>query len=249
MDVRTFATASEANAAALAELTREVRTQQEPVICFATGSTYAPIYAAIDAAVATGALELQKVIATHLDEYLEHEPETENGMVHEIVTRCPPLARLLARGRFWAVPSSGDPQLLRGHEARLATIGGISLVFLGIGRNGHIAFNEPGTPFEVGFHRTKLAETTREDARSRFAPKEPPREAVTAGLRTILGARRIVLVATGAGKAQAVRAMLEGPVTVSCPASALRQHGAVTVLLDAAAASALSLARREAHGS
>ena len=253
MDVRIFETVGEAHAAALAELVNEVGTVPAPLVCFATGSTFAAFYPAIAAAVAAGRLDLGRAIVTHLDEYLDHAPTSPHGMVHEIVSGCPPLAALLERGRFWPVPNSGAAAELRAHEARLSAAGEIGLMFLGIGRNGHIAFNEPGTAFELGFHRTALATTTREDSRPRFAPAEPPHEAVTAGPKTILRARRIVLVATGARKAQAIRAMLEGPIEIGCPASVLRLHERVTVLLDRAAASALPVpgnqqSRGAAHG-
>ena len=126
-----------------------------------------------------------------------------------------------------------------GHQQRLQRAGGVKLQLLGIGRNGHLAFNEPGTSFDTGFHVTKLAETTRDDARARFAPEEPPHDAVTSGLATIHAAERLVLCAFGAAKREAVRAMLRGEVTEACPASMVRRHGNVLVLLDPAAAAGL----------
>ena len=117
--------------------------------------------------------------------------------------------------------------------------GGVKLQFLGIGRNGHVAFNEPGAPIDSGFHVTTLAESTRRDAAPTFVPDEPPRRAVTAGLQSILGAERIVLCAFGSDKADAVRAMLHDESSERCPASALRDHPNALVLLDPAAASSL----------
>lgn len=212
---------------------------EHPVVSFATGNTFQGMFARVTAAVAGGRLSLLTMLGTHLDEYLGFDGERGGGMLHELVTACPPLAAALAEGRFWPVPASGLDAALAAHERRIAAHGGIALQFLGLGRNGHIAFNEPGTSFDLGFHRTRLAATTREDARARFVPFEPPTEAITAGPRTILAARRIVLAATGAAKAAAVRDMLEGPIDVACPASCLRRHGDVTVLLDGAAASGL----------
>jgi glucosamine-6-phosphate deaminase len=125
------------------------------------------------------------------------------------------------------------------HAERLQLAGGVALQFVGIGRNAHLAFNEPGTPFDVGFHTATLSAATRDDARARFAPDEPPRRAVTSGLATILAARRIVLCAFGAAKAPAVQSMLHGEVSPACPASVLRRHGNVLVVLDRAAAAGL----------
>jgi len=128
---------------------------------------------------------------------------------------------------------------MRAHEQRLQRAGGVRLQFLGIGRNGHVAFNEPGTPFELDFHLTTLAATTRDDARARFAPDEPPRQAVTSGLATIAASQRLVLCAFGKAKADAVRAMLKGEVCPACPATALRAHRNLLVLLDREAAGGL----------
>jgi glucosamine-6-phosphate deaminase len=209
------------------------------LVSFATGRTFAPFFTRLARQVAGDEVGFSRARVTHLDEYLSFRPDQPGGMVHEILQSCPPLRPLLDTPRFVPVPSDGTPASLRAHEARLASLGGVDLQFLGIGRNGHLAFNEPGTPFDLGFHRCALADTTREDARARFAPAEPPREAVTAGPKNILAAARVVLVATGAHKARAVRAMLEGPVGPECPASLVRLHPDATVILDAAAGSLL----------
>ncbi|MBU6216007.1 MAG: glucosamine-6-phosphate deaminase [Acidobacteria bacterium] len=118
---------------------------------------------------------------------------------------------------------------------------GVDLQLLGIGRNGHLGFNEPGTPFDTTTHVVTLSDTTRADnARFFPTPEAVPTHAVTQGLGTIRRARHLLLAATGAAKADAVAAALEGPLDVSCPASALRLHPRVTVVLDRAAAGALS---------
>ncbi|MCA8951901.1 MAG: 6-phosphogluconolactonase, partial [Planctomycetes bacterium] len=181
-------------------------------------------------------------VATHLDEYVGFAPERRGGMVHELVSHCPPLGAMLDAGAFLPVPCVEDDAAFAAHAERLRTLGGVKLQLLGIGRNGHIAFNEPGTPFDSGFHATDLAESTRRDARARFLPDEPPRRAVTSGIATILAAERLVLCAFGAAKQDAVRAMLAGETSTACPASALRRHGNLLVLLDAAAADGLGAA-------
>ncbi|MBL9079143.1 MAG: 6-phosphogluconolactonase [Planctomycetes bacterium] len=210
---------------------------QRPLLGFATGATFAPFLAALGAAMARG--ELGEFTATHLDEYEGFAPGQRGGMVAELCRTCPPFLAMLQRGAFLPVPGDGEPRALGAHVERLRDGGGVALWFLGIGRNGHVAFNEPGTPFEVGFHTATLAAATRDDARARFAPDEPPRRAVTAGPATILAARRAVLCAFGAAKAPAVRAALHGPVTPSCPASVLQRHPNLRVVLDRAAAGEL----------
>ena len=167
-------------------------------------------------------------------------------MAHELIDCCPPLRALARRGTFFPVPPIDDPQELVAHEERLSRAGGVVLQFLGLGPNGHIAFNEPGSRVEDGFHGVRLAESTRREVRTRFAPQEPPERAITAGIGELLKARRIVLTATGAPKAVAVRAMLAGEIASSCPASYLRRHRNVLVLLDRPAASLLGDIAREA---
>lgn len=236
--VRVFGYPEEAVGAALDELASTLALQPKPLVSFATGRTFAPFFAGLTRRVVQKELSLRGLLATHPDEYLGFAPDQIGGMVHELRTACPPLDELLAEGRFWPVPSSGVDAELREHEQRLARAGGVELQFLGIGRNGHIAFNEPGTSAALGWHRARLADATRADARTRLQG-EPPEEAVTAGPRTILGARRLVLVATGAAKAAPVQAMLRGPIDSACPATLVRRHAHALVLLDREAAAML----------
>ena len=237
-EVRIVAQADAAVPLLLGELRATVARGGPPLVSFATGGTYAAFLRALAGELQTGQAP-RGFLATHLDEYLAFPPARRGGMVHELATHCPALLEMLRSGAFFAVPHGDDAAQLRAHEERLQRVGGVQLQFLGIGRNGHVAFNEPGTPFELGFHVTTLAATTRDDARARFLPDEPPRQAVTAGLASIGAAQRIVLCAFGATKAAAVRAMLHGPVGPACPASALRRHPNLLVLLDHEAAKGL----------
>ena len=114
----------------------------------------------------------------------------------------------------------------------------IDLQVLGIGADGHIGFNEPGTPFDSLTHVAELTEQTRKD-NARFFENDidqVPTHAVTMGLATIMRARKILVIASGAAKADAVYGMLRGPVSENCPASILQKHEDVTVILDKAAA-------------
>ena len=117
----------------------------------------------------------------------------------------------------------------------------VDIQLLGIGSDGHIAFNEPGTPFDSGTHVTDLAESTIRD-NCRFFDNDMskvPTQAVTQGIGTIMKAGNILLIATGANKAQAVKDMIDGPVDENCPASILQKHPNVIVIVDEAAASLL----------
>ncbi|MBO4358682.1 MAG: glucosamine-6-phosphate deaminase [Erysipelotrichaceae bacterium] len=117
----------------------------------------------------------------------------------------------------------------------------VDIQLLGIGSDGHIGFNEPGTPFDSITHVTDLAESTIKD-NCRFFENDitkVPTQAVTQGIGTIMKAKNILLIATGENKAQAVKDMLQGEVSEECPASILQKHDNVTIILDEAAASLL----------
>jgi glucosamine-6-phosphate deaminase len=131
-------------------------------------------------------------------------------------------------------------------ERAIAAAGGIDLMVLGIGANGHIGFNEPGKTAHALTHRVRLTQSTRRANAGMFAgqPAMVPREALSMGIGTILAARAIVLIATGRSKARAVAAMLSGRVTTLVPASFLQLHRDVTLVLDRAAAPERSRGRK-----
>ena len=111
---------------------------------------------------------------------------------------------------------------------------------LGIGQNGHIAFNEPGTPFDSVTHEVALTESTiKANARFFDSIDEVPKSAICMGIANIMAAKEIILLAKGESKAKAIKAMVEGPVTTDVPASVLQKHPSVTVIADQAAASLL----------
>jgi glucosamine-6-phosphate deaminase len=131
------------------------------------------------------------------------------------------------------------------YEQLLRTSGPVDVHLLGIGANGHIGFNEPGSPLDSRTRVTTLTEQTRQDNARFFADlDEVPRHVITQGLATIGEARHLVLIATGAHKADAIAAALDGPVSPRCPASVLQIHPRATVVVDQAAAAQLSPATR-----
>ena len=173
-----------------------------------------------------------------LDEYLGLGPDHPASFHHQIRTVLTgPLG--LAPEQVHG-PDALDPDpdaACRRYEETLTALGGVDLQLLGIGRNGHIAFNEPGSPFDSRTRRVALTEPTRSaNAASHPGPGAVPAEALTQGIGTILEARRLVLLATGAAKADAVDRALHGPIGPATPASALRRHPEALVVLDRAAA-------------
>ena len=116
------------------------------------------------------------------------------------------------------------------YEQELRDAGGLSLTFLGLGRNGHIGFNEPGTPFDVRTRVVELTESTRKANADAFPDSPVPTHAITMGIATILSSRKIVLLVAGQGKQEAVEKLRSGQIDESFPASALWLHADVTVL-------------------
>ncbi|MCL2455396.1 MAG: glucosamine-6-phosphate deaminase [Micrococcales bacterium] len=224
------------------------------VIGVATGSSPLATYAALAARVDAGKLDLSQASAFALDEYVglpvDH-PESYHDTIRRTVTE--PLG--IDPSRVY-VPD-GDPEGLptagQRYEAAIEAAGGVDIQILGIGTNGHIGFNEPTSSLSSRTRMTTLTARTRQDNARFFCDNidEVPQHAVTQGLGTILDARAVVLVAMGEGKAAAVAAAVEGPLTAMCPGSVLQMHPRVTFVVDEAAASLLTMADyyREAHQS
>ena len=119
----------------------------------------------------------------------------------------------------------------RHYEQEIEDLGGIDLMFLGLGRNGHIGFNEPGTPFRSRTRVVELSESTRNANASYFPDGHVPSQAITMGIATILSSKRIVLLATGNGKQDAIARLRSRAISVDFPASALWTHANVHVLV------------------
>jgi glucosamine-6-phosphate deaminase len=222
----------------------EARARALPTLVWglATGSSPTAIYDELAGAVARG-LDLSGVRGFALDEYVgisETHPES-----YARVIRTQVVEPLGLRPENVRVPDGRAADLepaARDYERAIARAGGIDLQILGIGSNGHIGFNEPTSSFASRTRLKTLAPQTRADnARFFDDPAEVPTHCLTQGLGTILESREAVLVAQGEAKARAVAAMVEGPVSAMCPGSVLQFHPRAVVVLDEAAASALTL--------
>ncbi len=206
----------------------------------ATGSSPLGTYTELGRRVAAGALSLVGCEAYLLDEYVGLPPD------HPQAYRCV-IRRELVRGTDLGADQVHGPdgraddlaaEAARYEaEVRAARVG---VQVLGIGSNGHVGFNEPGSALDSLTRVVELTERTRADnARFFDRPEDVPRRVLTQGLATILRAERLVLIAIGQRKAEALAAALTGPVTPTCPASVLQRHSDVHVLADPAAASGL----------
>jgi len=217
-----------------------IRTRPDAVLGVATGSTPLPVYSALRERL--DGIPVDRVRAFALDEYVglpvEHPESYRSVITREFVE---PLGLDPARvqvpdGALDRLATAGDR-----YEAMLNEAGGVDLQILGIGANGHIGFNEPGSAFASRTRVVDLAEQTILD-NARFFPSvdDVPRRAVTQGIATILDARELALLAFGAHKADAVARAVEGPVTEAMPASVLQRHPAATLVIDEAAAAGLT---------
>lgn len=241
MNVRVYQDAEAIGTAAAALFAARVIEKPNAVLGLATGSTPIPTYKKMTEMYTSGAVDYSQVTTYNLDEYvgLDHDhPQSYYYFMMENLFRhinVPKESIHVLSG------TAADPAAeCAAYEKAIAQAGGIDLQILGIGRNGHIAFNEPAEAFAPVTHVVNLTESTIE-ANTRFfqSSDEVPRQALSMGIGSIMKAKAIVLIATGADKAQAVKAMVDGPVTPSCPASILQLHPQTTIMLDAPAASLL----------
>ncbi|MGL5928696.1 MAG: glucosamine-6-phosphate deaminase [Dermatophilaceae bacterium] len=236
--------AARAAAAVLDGLSRAASSGRDPVLGLATGSSPLHLYAELGHAVAEGRADFTATHGVALDEYVGLPPGHPAGY-RQVLLRdvcgaigLPP-ERLVVPDGAVAGPAALDAAATA-HEARLHTLGGIDVQVLGIGANGHLGFNEPGSALRSRTRVKRLSERTRRDnARFFRCLDDVPTHCITQGLGTILDARRLVLVAAGEAKADAVAAALEGPLTASVPASVLQWHPDAVICLDEAAAAGL----------
>ncbi len=213
-----------------------------PVLGLPTGRTAVPLYQILVARHRAGQADFSRTVTFNLDEFAglpaEH-PGSDHAFMREHlfqhVNLAPERTHLLRGGaRDWRA------EIVR-YERQLADLGGLDLAIVGIGMNGHVAFNEPAPALIARTHRVRLAPSTRRANASGFGNRweAVPTHALSMGIGTILSARRIVLLATGPHKAPIIRRALTGPVTTRVPASLLQVHPDVVVVLDRAAATEL----------
>lgn len=221
------------------------------VLGLATGSSPLGVYAELARRHREHGLSFASARGFLLDEYVglaaDHPERYRNVVAREIADRV-----------GWPTEQVQGPDGSAGdlvaacekYESLIAEVGGVDLQLLGIGSNGHIAFNEPMSPLTSRTRPVPLTAQTRRDNARFFGGdvEQVPALCLTQGLGTILEAREVVLIATGAAKAEAVAQLVEGEVSVQWPATVLQRHPQVTVLLDPGAASRLSGRARRATG-
>ena len=230
-----------------------IRRKPNLVLGLATGSTPLGLYKELIRLHKEEGLDFSKVVTFNLDEYIglppEHEQSYHYFMWENLFKHINinPANVHIPQGMFGDLkisPYETDPKIeayCRWYEEEIKKYGGIDLQILGIGANGHIAFNEPGSSLGSRTRIKTLSERTRKD-NSRFFKSldEVPKYAITMGIGTIMEAKEIILLASGKNKADAVKAAVEGPITAMCPASMLQMHRKAILIVDKEAASKLS---------
>jgi len=235
---------SEAKAGTLVaeSILRLIAGKPDAVLGLATGSTPVPVYRALSGLVADRRVDVSRVRGFALDEYVglpaSHPQSYRATIQREVIAPIgltPGLVHV-PNGALEGIERAGDD-----YEKLILESGGIDLQLLGIGTDGHIGFNEPGSSFESLTRVKTLTEQTRHDNARFFASEaDVPLHCITQGLGTIRRSRHLVLLAFGEQKARAIAGAVEGPVTASNPASAIQLHPRSTLLLDEAAASQLA---------
>jgi glucosamine-6-phosphate deaminase len=221
---------------------RLVRARPDAVLGLATGSSPLPVYRELVRRHRSGtAPSYDDVRVFLLDEYVGLPPG--HPQTYRVTIRRELTDELGIPDDRIASPDpdpAGLPDAGRRYEELIAGAGGVDLQVLGIGTDGHLAFNEPGSSLGSRTRlKTLTQETRRDNARFFGSADEVPRHVLTQGLGTILEARHLLLLATGPAKTSAVAAAVEGPLSAACPASVLQLHPHVSVLLDAPAAAGL----------
>lgn len=221
------------------EAMKKVLTEKsDATLGLATGSTPVGLYKLMIADYEAGKISYKDMTSINLDEYVGlpvTHPESYRAFMNRNL-----FDHIDIKKENTHVPDGLNPDLAAAADAYTAYIAAhpADVQILGIGSNGHIAFNEPGTPFDSHTHVVTLKEGTRKD-NARFFDNDidkVPTHAVTMGLKDIMSAKFIILLANGSGKANAVKEMIKGPVSEDCPASILQKHPNVLVVTDEAAA-------------
>jgi glucosamine-6-phosphate deaminase len=229
-------------AAGAEAVARLVTRKPDAVLGLPTGATPRPVYAELVRRHHDEGLSFARVTTFNLDEYLGVAPDHPGSFrryMQDAFFGHIDLAS--ARAHVPDGLAADVPASCAAYEAAITAAGGLDLVLLGLGEDGHVAFNEPTSSFASRTRIKTLSASSRAANRAAFGADPVPAHVVTMGIATILEARRCLLLVHGARKAPAVAAMVEGPITSMVPASALQLHASVTVLCDEAAAARLTL--------
>lgn len=220
-------------------ISAQVIMKPDCVLGLATGSTPIGTYKQLIDWYTKGDLDFGRVTSVNLDEYKGLGADSDQSYRYFMNTNLFNSINIRKERTF--VPDGLEPDADKAcsmYNQIISDVGGIDLQLLGLGHNGHIGFNEPSDNFEKQTHCVDLTASTIE-ANTRFFEKEEdvPRQAYTMGIQTIMQARKVLVVVSGADKAEILKKVVEGPITPQVPASILQLHNDVTIVADGAALS------------
>ena len=241
MQIRIFKNEQEVGKAAGMIVASEILKKPDCILGLATGSTPIPTYKEMIRMNKEGLLDFSRVRSFNLDEYIGLAPDHVCSYRRFMNEQLFDHINIDKNNTHVPCGIGADHEAdAKAYDEAVEAAGGIDLQILGIGHDGHIGFNEPGDEFVSGTNIVTLTEMTI-DANTRFFEKreDVPRQAITLGNRNIMAAKHIILLATGEGKAKAIKAAIQGNITPKMPASLLQVHPNVQFLLDEAAASLL----------
>jgi glucosamine-6-phosphate deaminase len=220
-----------------------IKKKPDPVLGLATGSTPISLYKQLVEQYTANDLSFKNVTTFNLDEYHQIDPANPQSYRSFMDKNLFKHVDIDVNNTYLPTCSVGENPRIQGlaYEEKIRQQGGLDLQILGIGANGHIGFNEPTSSLSSRTRIKTLTQQTISDNGRLFKPDEvQPTMAMTMGIATIMDARYVILMATGANKAHAVKSMITGGISAMCPASALQMHENAIILLDKAAASELS---------
>ena len=243
-----FGRSDEVDRAVASEIATLIRTRagtnQKCVLGLPTGSTPTGVYAELVRMHREQGLSFKNVTTFNLDEYYPMEPrnlQSYHRFMREHLFDHIDIPRESIHIPDGTAPIEKVQEFCRAYEAAIEQAGGIDLQLLGIGRSGHVGFNEPGSAHDSRTRLITLDRITRMDAAGDFfGEQNVPRRAITMGVGTIRSAKRVIMIAFGEGKSEVVAKAIEGPITSTIAASYLQQHPNATVCLDVAAAAELT---------
>lgn len=240
MKLQIVKSAGDCDREAALRISRQVLQKPDSLIGLATGDTTTTVFDWVVRLHHELGVDYSRARTCNLDEYLGVDPKSPKSCRYRVNERF--LDRINIDLNNTYVPDGlAEPQAeLARFERLVEDWGGIDLQVLSIGTNGHIAFNEPGTPFESSYWLAPISESTKKAKAGLFGGEQNvPKFGISMGIRDIMMARRILLIAKGAHKAQVMKAILHGPLTTDVPASVLMLHPCVDAVIDSDAASLL----------
>ena len=213
-----------------------MKAKPDCVLGLATGSTPVGMYKKLIEKNAAGEIDFSAVTTVNLDEYYPIAPDNDQSYRYFMNENLFNHVNIDKNRTYVPDGLADDPAAAcEAYEEIVARVGGADIQVLGIGQNGHIGFNEPAEALDVKTHVTGLTESTiKANARFFASEADVPTKALTMGIGTILGAKKIIILANGAAKHDAISTMLAGGLTTACPASMLNLHNDVTVICDEA---------------